>query len=175
MVLQEYKPSLSIAEFIRTIRLVHYDYQADGALPSKAYPPRPEHCLSYYARDCETVEYQHSETKTGNLSTVLLGQQTEFTNRFVGNNFLLIQVVFKPGGLFRLTGIPSHHLTNQYIDAQTIFSQEIMSSYLSTRQFERQFKQRMGVSPGNNIALWWHQPKRYQSVRKRHRRTTKHI
>ena len=205
MVLQEYKPSLTIAEFIRTIRLVHYNYTSDGALPLKAYPPRPEHCLSFYARDCETVEYQHTGTKTGNLSTVLFGQQTEVTNRFVGNNFLLLQVVFKPGGLFQLTGIPSNQLTNQYIDAHTIFSQEIRyvndkindckrfpemiqvveaflinefkrrscavhaidiastnlfskdfipgvdelakSSYLSTRQFERQFKLRMGVSP----------------------------
>lgn len=205
MVLQEYKPSLTIAEFIRTIRLVHYNYTSDGALPLKAYPPRPEHCLSFYARDCETVEYQHTGTKTGNLSTVLFGQQTEVTNRFVGNNFLLIQVVFKPGALFRLTRIPSPYLTNQYIDAQTIFSQEInyvndkineskrftemiqvvedflirefkrsasaihaidiattnlfsndfitgvdelaKASYLSTRQFERQFKLRMGVSP----------------------------
>ena len=205
MVLQEYKPCLTIAEFIRTIRVVHYNYTSDGALPLKAYPPRPEHCLSFYARDCETVEYQHTGTKTGNLSTVLFGQQTEVTNRFVGNNFLLLQVVFKPGGLFQLTGIPSNQLTNQYIDAQTVFSQEIKyvndkindckrftdmiqvveaflfneykrrssavhaidiacthlfsndcipgvdelakSSYLLSRQFERQFKLRMGVSP----------------------------
>jgi AraC-like DNA-binding protein len=125
MVLQEYKPSLAVSDYVRTFRLVHYDYKADGSLPMKAYPPRPEHCLSFYARDFETVEYQNSGTRTGNLSTVLFGHQTEVTNRFVGNNFLLIQVVFKPGGLFRLTGIPSDCLTNQYIDAQTVFSNEI--------------------------------------------------
>ena len=125
MVLQEYAPSLMLSEHIRTFRLVHYEFKLDGALPSKAYPPRPEQCLSFYARDFETVEYQNSGTKTGNLSAVLFGHQTEVTNRFVGNNFLLIQVVFKPGGLYRLTGIPSNYLTNQYIDAETVFSKEI--------------------------------------------------
>lgn len=127
MVLQEYRPSLNVSEFIRTFRLVHYDYKADGSLPIKAYPPRPEHCLSFYARDYETVKYQNSGANTGNLSTVLFGHQTEVTNRFVGNNFLLIQVVFKPGALYRLTGIPSNYLTNQYIDAQTVFSNDIKS------------------------------------------------
>jgi AraC-like DNA-binding protein len=125
MVLQEYKPSFNLSEFVRTFRLVHYNYKSDGSLPLKAYPPRPEHCLSFYARDFETVEYQNSGIKTGNLSTVLFGHQTEVSNRFVGNNFLLIQVVFKPGGLFRLTGIPSNYLTNQYIDAETVFSKDI--------------------------------------------------
>jgi AraC-like DNA-binding protein len=205
MVLQEYKPSLIISEYVRTFRLVHYDYKSDGSLPVKAYPPRPEHCLSFYARDFETVEYQNSGTKTGNLATVLFGHQTEVTNRYVANNFLLIQVVFKPGALFRLTGIPSNYLTNQYNDAQTVFTKEIKnvndkinecksflqmiqvvetflineikrksydihsldiatsklfssdlipsvdylakSACLSTRHFERHFKQRMGISP----------------------------
>jgi AraC-like DNA-binding protein len=205
MVLQEYIPSLILSEHIRTFRLVHYEYKFDGSLPIKAYPPRPEHCLSFYARDFETVEYQNSGTKTGNLPNVLFGHQTELTNRSVGNNFLLIQVVFKPGGLYRLTGIPSNYLTNQYIDAQTVFSKEIkhvndkindcktfiqmiavVESFLlnelkrnlcdihpldiattklftndlipsvdilaknacqSTRHFERNFKERMGISP----------------------------
>ncbi|HRH48293.1 MAG TPA: AraC family transcriptional regulator [Panacibacter sp.] len=205
MVLQEYKPSLMLSDFVRTFRLVNFEYKLDGSLPAKAYPPKAEHCLSFYARDYETVEYQNSKTKTGNLSTVLFGQQTEVTRRFVGNNFLLIQVVFKPGALYRITGIPSNHLTNQYIDAETVFSKEIKTvnnkinecksflqmiaavesflmneikqksyavnaldiatsslfstgviptvdvlaknSFQSTRNFERHFSQRMGVSP----------------------------
>lgn len=127
MVLHEYKPSLIVSEYIRTFRLVHYDYKSDGSLPIKAYPPRPEHCLSFYARDFETVKYQNSGNMTGNLPTVLFGHQTEVTSRLVGNNFLLIQVVFKPGALYRLTGIPSNYLTNQYIDAETVFSKQIKS------------------------------------------------
>jgi AraC-like DNA-binding protein len=125
MVLQEYKPNLMLSEYIRTFRLVNFVCLTDDKLPFKAYPPRPEHCLSFYVRGTENVEYQESGAKYGNLSTVLFGQQTEVTNRFNSNNFLLIQVVFKPGGLYRLTNIPSNYLTNQYIDAETVFSKEI--------------------------------------------------
>jgi AraC-like DNA-binding protein len=125
MALYEFAPSPPLAGFVRTIRLVHYDYQAEGPLPVKAYPPRPEHCLSFYARDFEQVEYGMSGTSAGNLRTVLFGQQTEVSNRYVGNCFLLVQVVFKPGALFRLTRIPSGQLTNQYIDAETVFPADI--------------------------------------------------
>ena len=205
MVLQEYKPNAILSEYIRAFRLVNFVCITNDPLPFKAYPPRPEHCLSFYVRGVENVEYQKSGAKNGNLSSVLFGQQTEVSNRFNSNNFLLIQVVFKPGGLYRLTNIPSNYLTNQYIDAQTVFSKEIKNvnekidgckSYLqmievveafllneikhnlyeihpmdiattelfnsdlipsvdilakrafqSTRNFERHFKQRMGISP----------------------------
>ncbi len=125
MVLQEYKPSQLLSEYIRTFRLVHFVCLTNDRLPFKPYPPRPEHCLSFYVRGTENVEYQKSGIKNGNLSAVLFGQQTEVTNRFNSNNFLLIQVVFKPGGLYRLTNIPSNYLTNQYIDAETVFSKDI--------------------------------------------------
>jgi AraC-like DNA-binding protein len=125
MVLYDFAPSPSLAGLVRTIRLVHYDYRAEGPLPPKAYPPRPEHCLSFYARDLEQVEYHASGTRTGNLRTVLFGQQTEVSHRWVGREFLLVQVVFQPGALFKLMGIPSGLLTNQYIDAETVFSADI--------------------------------------------------
>ena len=205
MVLQEYKPSPTLSEYVRTIRLINFSFAGVEILPPKSYPPRPEHCLSFYVKGVENVEYQKSGVKNGNLSTVLFGQQTEVTNRFNSSDFLLIQVVFTPGGLYRLTNIPSNCLTNQYIDAQTIFSKEIKyvnekilecksyvqmiavvenfllketkrksceihpldtattkifssetipsvdvlakAAFQSTRNFERHFMQRMGVSP----------------------------
>lgn len=205
MVLQEFAPSYMLSDFIRTYRIVHFRFENFPALPCKAYPPRPEHCLSFYPKDLEYVEYTESNKKAGGTRAVLFGQQTEVSNRFVGNNFLLFQVVFKAGALYRMTGIPSQELTNLYIDAETIFSKEIKSinerlsacghynqmvavveaflineirlkskassgidlimssifskstlptvmnlakdSCLSLRQYERLFKERMGVSP----------------------------
>ncbi len=205
MVLQEFKPSYHLNEFVRTYRVVEFEFKSNITLPFKAYPPRAEHCLSFYPKDLEHVEYAASGRKVGNLRAVLFGQQTEVSNRFVGNNFLLFQIVFKPGGLFRLTGVPSHEFNNSYLDAELVFSRNIKnineklyeclntdqmvaiveafllseltrkgidlhrmdcvnaglftasslptvdamaaSTYLSTRQFERLFKERMGVSP----------------------------
>ncbi len=125
MVLSEFPPSPSLTEFIRVYRVVHFVFEDITKIPYKPYPPRPEHCLSFYPRDTETVEYTSNGAKISNLKTVLIGQQSQVTNRFVGKDFLVFQVVFSPGGLYRLTGIPSWQLNDCYMDAQTVFGNNI--------------------------------------------------
>ena len=125
MVLSEFKPSQSLMQFVRVYRVVHFVFDDIAKIPFKPYPPRPEHCLSFYPRDTETVEYIKTGAKINNLKTVLIGQQSEVTNRFVGKDFLVFQVVFNPGGLYRLTGIPSQQLNNCYFDAETVFQKDI--------------------------------------------------
>lgn len=125
MVLSEFTPSPNLTEFVRVYRVVHFVFDDITRIPYKPYPPRPEHCLSFYPRDTEMVEYVNNGTKIKNLKTVLIGQQSEVTNRFVGKDFLVFQVVFSPSGLYRLTGIPSQQLNNCYLDAETIFTKDI--------------------------------------------------
>jgi AraC-like DNA-binding protein len=125
MVLSEFTPSSSLTQFVRVYRVVHFVFDDITKIPYKPYPPRPEHCLSFYPRDTETVEYINNGAKIKNLKTVLIGQQSEVTNRFVGKDFLVFQVVFSPSGLHRLTGIPSQQLNNCYFDAETVFEKDI--------------------------------------------------
>jgi AraC-like DNA-binding protein len=205
MVLSEFAPGPALSSFVRVYRVVQFEFKGITNLPYKPYPPRPEHCLSFYPRDTETVEYVNSGKTITNLKTVLMGQQDEVTNRHVGRDFLVFQVVFRPGALYRLTGIPSWELNNSYFDAETVFSKDIKEvndqlndahgfkemvavvesfllkqvnrsvkdhhrldevsniilqstdnisiewlakeSCLSLRQYERKFKERMGISP----------------------------
>ena len=125
MVLSEFLPSPHLTEFVRAYRLVHFVFEDITVIPYKPYPPRPEHCLSFYPRDTETIEYINNGAKINNLKTVLIGQHNEVTNRYVGKDFLVFQVVFSPSGLFRMTGIPSQQLNNCYFDAETIFGKDI--------------------------------------------------
>lgn len=125
MVLFEFSPSQRLTEYVRTYRLVQFHFETFHQAPCKPYPPKPEHCLTFYPRDCENVEYAESGKKTGKLNAVLFGQQTEVTNRYVGQDFLLFQIVFKPGALYRITGIPSYEITNSYLDAELFFTKEI--------------------------------------------------
>ncbi len=124
MVLLQYLPSPVLQEFIRVFRVVRFSFNNAKNVPFKPYPPKPEHCLSFYPRDPEIVVYAKSGKRPSNLKAVLFGQQNEVTNRYVGTDFLVFQVVFQPGALYRLTGISSHELTNCYIDAETIFSSQ---------------------------------------------------
>lgn len=63
MVLSEFLPGPALTEFIRVYRVVHFTFDDITNIPYKAYPPRPEHCLSFYPRDTETVEYVNSGKK----------------------------------------------------------------------------------------------------------------
>lgn len=125
MVRFEFSPGQFLADYVRTYRIVQFQFDSSQPSFCKPYPPRPEHCLTFYPRDWESVEYASSGKKAGNLQSVLFGQQTEVTNRYVGKDFLLFQIVFKPGGLYRITGVPSYEITNGYLDAELFFSREI--------------------------------------------------
>lgn len=128
-----------------------------------------------------------------------------------GNDFLLIMVIFQPGVLHRLTSLPLHELTNNFIDAEILLTKEIKyvnekladcllykemidvvesflfklvgkinkeatsvdvaaniilghsatifidwlakEACLSLRQFERKFKERMGISASRLISI----------------------
>lgn len=121
MLLNEIKPSTFLAEYIRLYRIVDFHFPIGASLPFKVYPPRPEHCLQFYPRDTETVEYINKKQVIADKKAVILGQHTIVNRRYVGRDFFAFQVVFQPGALYRIIGISSDDLTNIYTDAEDIF------------------------------------------------------
>ena len=105
-------------------RFLSLSFSDTSLPPVKAYPPRPELTLSFYPRDCEQVSYDDGRVLPS-VRAALIGQQSMVTNRHVGKDFLLIQVVFQPGGFYRLKGIPTSELTNGYFDAEAVFGNEL--------------------------------------------------
>jgi AraC-like DNA-binding protein len=93
--------------------------------PPKAYPPRPEHCLAFYPFDTETVQFNNSNRREQHIPVVLYGQFDEVTHRMIGNHFLVFQIIFYPGALYRLTGMPSNEMHNEYIDATIVFGNQL--------------------------------------------------
>ncbi len=125
MLLKDFIPAPDVKDFVQLYRIVHLQFDKGQEIPFKAYPPRPEHCLAFYPFDTETVKYLNTGKEIKNIPIVLYGQFTEVTNRMIGNNFLVFQVIFYPGALYRLTGIPATEFTNQYLDATTVFSSAV--------------------------------------------------
>ncbi|GAB2791910.1 helix-turn-helix domain-containing protein [Rhabdobacter roseus] len=122
----EYRlPSPPLREYVRLLQIIHLDFSKVPVVPFKPYWPRPDHCLAFYPRDHETVEYVDSGRQEAKPRSALIGQPTVVTNRYVGRDFFVFQVVFQPGALFRLTGLPAHALTNTFLDAEAVFSPEI--------------------------------------------------
>lgn len=125
MLLKDFIPAPEVCEFVQLYRIVHLHFEKGMVIPPKAYPPRPEHCLAFYPYDTETVRFTGSGKLIRNLPIVLYGQFTEVTQRMIGHNFLVFQIIFYPGALYRLTGLTAAELNNQYIDAEAVFSSEI--------------------------------------------------
>lgn len=96
MLLKDFIPAPDVQEFVQLYRIVHLRFEKGQPIPVKAYPPRPEHCLAFYPYDTETVEYLSSGKEVKHVPIVLYGQFTEVTNRIIGNNFLVFQVIFIP-------------------------------------------------------------------------------
>lgn len=122
MLLQDFIPALDVQEYVQLYRIVHLNFAQGETVPAKAYPPRPEHCLAFYPFDTETVTYQQSGKQVAHLRTVLYGQFTEVTHRSIGHRFLVVQIIFFPGALYRLAGIAASEIHNAYFDAETVFS-----------------------------------------------------
>lgn len=127
MAIYDYRlPSPALREYVRMLQIVGCEFPASlPALPVKPYWPRAENCLSFFPKDPEQVEYGFDGKLIASSRSRLFGQHSVVTNRYVGRDFMVFQVQFQPGALYRLTGIPVQELTNTFVDAETVFSTEI--------------------------------------------------
>lgn len=120
-------PSPALREYVRTLQIVGCSFPSSMAtLPVKSYWPRAENSLAFYPKDPEKHEYGFSGSLLDKPRSTVNGQYSIVTNRHVGRDFMVFQVQFQPGALFRLTGIPVSELTNSFTDAETVFSTEII-------------------------------------------------
>lgn len=126
MIIFDYRlPSPDLRAYVRQFQIVGFEFKQHYTVPWKPYWPRPENCLSFYTRKTEIIEYLDGYKEERKPHAVLVGQPCFMTKRRPDNNFFMFQVVFQPGALFRLTGIPANQLTNLYVDAEAVFSSEI--------------------------------------------------
>lgn len=125
MILKDFLPAPDVQRFVQLFRIVHLEFSKGEAIPIKAYPPRPEQCLAFYPYDKERVQYAGSNKVVHQLPVVLYGQFTQVTNRMIGHQFLVFQIVFLPGALYQLTGIPSSELIDEYLDGSIFFGNQV--------------------------------------------------
>ncbi|MDN3657207.1 AraC family transcriptional regulator [Ferruginibacter paludis] len=124
MILKEFLPDAALREFVQCYRIVHFQFDKFTQIPFKVYPPKPEECLYFILQDSLKVELSNFTVKEIQLP-VIIGQQTTINRRYFQRNFLNVQVVFQPTGLYRLTGVPAFELTNQLVHADYILPKSV--------------------------------------------------
>ncbi|MDX2047679.1 MAG: helix-turn-helix domain-containing protein, partial [Chitinophagaceae bacterium] len=103
----------------------HFIIPANLLISPKPYPTRPEQCMTFYIRGSEVTEIPSGQYKMMRPRSVISGQYTERINRYSGSReFLMLQVVFLPGAIYRLTGVPSHKLQGTFENLEDVFPVE---------------------------------------------------
>jgi AraC-like DNA-binding protein len=124
IVLKEIQPTPMLREFVRLYRIVDFKFPEKTPIPPKAYPPWPEHCLQFFTTP-NTISYDNGRRVITIKQSLLAGQHTELNTRVFYDDLLSFQIVFQPGALYRLLGIPTGEFTNRVIDADEVFGKEI--------------------------------------------------
>ena len=125
MTLKDFLPHPQLRTFVRCYRIVHFRFDSHDPPPFKPYTPRPEQCLAFYPFDRERVDFTNSKKSVSNIPVALVGQALSVTNRFIHGHFLVVQILFQPGALFRLTGLPGQEIADTYMEADQVFSKEV--------------------------------------------------
>lgn len=117
--------NLALGEFILRYEVIRFVFGHDVSPPAKYHAPRPEHCLTFYVRDPQHFSYIDSPKIITYPQSIIHGLQNAPIYRYGGHDFWAIKVVFQPGMLHRLTGIPLYELTNTFIDAEAVWGSNI--------------------------------------------------
>lgn len=125
MVLRHYKPLPELRIFIRHIMLAHYQLDAGKPRPVNPFPPEPEHCLYFYPYD-RISSYNYTTQLIQQVpGSMLVGPKLSRVDLTMGYNTLVIQVVFQPGGMYRLLNIPMKEMMGRSFDTTLFFGSEV--------------------------------------------------
>lgn len=124
MHLKEFLPAACLSEYVHLYRIIDFEFQDNNPIPAKTYPPRPEQCLQFFPTTTH-IFYPESNTTICPKDALFIGQHTIINSRTVYKKFLSLQVVFQPGMLYRLLGIPQALFSNQAIEASDVFGSDI--------------------------------------------------
>src|SRR5680860_83597 len=125
MIFKDVSPCLQLQKFVYLYKLRHFLIPSHMETFPKPYPAQPEQCMIFYTRGKEIAHHPLSHQTHIRSGSIISGQYTHRMDRSSASpELLFIMVVFKPGALYRLTGIPQDELVNRDIDLEAVFPEK---------------------------------------------------
>ena len=115
----------ALSDFVIRYEVVRFVFGPDLIPPAKYHTPRPEQSLTFYPKQAQRFSSTLSSKIITYPKAIVHGIHTLPTYRYGGHDFLAIRIVFQPGALFRLTGIPSSELNDTFTDAEAIWPKAV--------------------------------------------------
>lgn len=111
--------------YVRMYHLLHFKFQGTDVSPRKVYYPRPEQCLTFDPLGRVTGINKHEGITQTRGYSYLSRQQTAPYELQFSEEYLMLKVIFKPGALYRLLGIPVQEFGSNYLDAEQVIPKDV--------------------------------------------------
>ncbi|MFN8345296.1 MAG: helix-turn-helix domain-containing protein [Spirosomataceae bacterium] len=125
MIYRYIQPAAHLQPFVKRYLLLHFKVAENGPALIKSYPPCPEQCLTFNPHATLTSVNQQTGQVIHRTSNYLSGQQVSRLNLHLSDDYMMLKVVFHPGAMYQLFGIPLVQFTDQYLDTETVIGNEI--------------------------------------------------
>lgn len=122
-----YVPHDALRGYVMNISTVDASLAAGVRNVTTPYPPTPFQTLLFYCKDSVSMAQGNSGRFETQPRSVLVGPQVSRVNIRVADRLRAIRVDFRPGGLYRLLGVPMYELLNGGFDARDIFGSDMVS------------------------------------------------
>jgi len=139
-----YIPHPALQEYVLNISTVHAVLSQGVSDVVTPYPPTPFQSLIFYCNNPASMGRTGDGSFEKQPLTVLIGPQFSRVDIKVHNRLRSIRVDFRPGGLYRMLGIPMHQLFDDGFDAFDFFGAEM-------RSINDQLQHIPGLEEGKNI------------------------
>lgn len=125
MVYQYKQPSYALRDYVRDYVLAHFEIETRQQVPLKPFPAKPQGGIVFFIRGFLISDNFSLGITEKRKRTLIVGQQEYRQNFQLSHEFLMIDVIFQPGALYKLLGVPMTELLNKHVDAELIFGQDI--------------------------------------------------
>jgi AraC-like DNA-binding protein len=125
MIYKLYRPVPVLQEFIKNYHLLHFDFRGQSISAARSYFPRAEQCLTFDIRGQIISVNKQTGEKQIRPKSYLSQQQTSTYDLAFSDEYIMLKVVFRPGALYRLYGIPLQEFGERYVDAALVLPSEM--------------------------------------------------
>ena len=125
MTVETYIPHPALQEFIACMFIAENHCEMGEQNVFSPFPPNPQNSIIFYIRDPPLIHRGDIDRTIRIPQCIFVAQHTERINSKMGADHLMAYVGFKPGGLYRLLGIPMNQLINEPTDGKDLYGYEI--------------------------------------------------
>ena len=125
MIYQYRQPSYHLKNYVRDYVLAHFVIDTNQNVPLKPFPAKPQGGILFIIRGFFIANNASLSIIEKREQTLLVGEQEYWQTFQLSHEFLMIDVIFQPGAMYKLFGIPMTEMLNKHIDAELLFVQEM--------------------------------------------------